>query len=171
MEVQVSYINEEISYCNDQHKIKELIIKKEFYINTFDSMLRTNTFLMMYSYLEEFLYHVRKWFAKNQDIKYSGSLERFKEVVRNILNVDLGKDREWNLLLDYEKVRDCLLHANGRVSIARKKDDLEDLIKNSHGYLRNKNDRIELSGEYLNSVSDTIDGLIKRVEKIAMVDT
>jgi len=167
MKNQVSEINEKLKSCNDRHERTELLNKKEIYINTFDSLLRTNTFLMMYSHLEEFLYHVWKSFDKNQAVRKSGSLKRFEGVVSNILNVDLGHDREWNLLMDYEKVRDCLLHANGRVSISRDKKYLEELIKNPRVHLSMKIDRIIISGYFLDSVSKTIERLIKRVEKAA----
>lgn len=167
MKNQVSAINEKLNYCNDQHERKELLYAKEVYINTFDSLLSINTFIMMYSHLEEFFYYVWKTFGKEQPVSGSGSLQRFKEIIRNILDLDLNHNRDWELLCDYEKVRDCLLHANGKVSISRNKNDLERIIKKSCGHLSKKQDRIELSGKYLDSVSNTMDRLIKRVEKAA----
>lgn len=167
MKNQVSAINKKLNSCNGQHERKQLLYAKEVYINTFDSLLSINTFLMMYSYLEEFLYHTWKIFGKEQTVSGSGSLKRFKEIIRNVLDLDLNHDREWEMLCDYEKVRDCLLHANGRVSISKHNDDLERIINNSCGHLSKKKDRIELSGKYLDSVSNTIDRLIKRVEKAA----
>jgi hypothetical protein len=167
MKNQVSAINKELNSCNDQHKRKKLLYEKEIYISTFDSLLSINTFLMMYSHLEEFLYHVWKSFGKEQAVSGSGSLKRFKKIIRNVLGLDLNQDREWELLCDYEKVRDCILHANGRVSISKDKNDLERMINKSCGLLSKKKDRIELSGKYLGSVSNTINRLIKRVEKAA----
>lgn len=167
MKNQVIAINEKLKSCNDKNERKELIYAKELYINTFDSLLSMNTFLMMYSYLEEFLYHVWKTFGNEQVVDGSGSLKRFKEIVKNVLGLDLNRDREWELLCDYEKVRDCLLHANGQVSISKDKEDFNRLINKSCGHLSMKNDRIELSGKYLESVSNTMDSLIKRVEKAA----
>ena len=122
---------------------------------------------MLYSHLEEFLYHVWKSFGKELEVKDSGSLHRFKNIIKNILCIDLSQDREWELLCDYEKIRDCILHANGRVSISKDKNDLERIINKPCSHLIKKKDRIELSGEYLDSVSNTIDRLIKRIEKFA----
>lgn len=167
MKNQVSAINNKLSYCNDQLERKELLYTKEVYINKFDSLLNINTFLMMYSHLEEFLYHAWKNFGKEQKVIGSGSVKRFKEIVRVVLGLDLNQDREWELLCDYEKVRDCILHANGRVSIYKGKKDLERIINESRGDLSKKKDRIVLSGKYLESVSNTIDRLIKLIEKAA----
>ncbi len=167
MKNQVSAINEKLKACNDKQERKELLHVKEVYINTFDKLLGTNTFLMMYSHLEEFLYHVWKIFGQEQIVSNYGNLKRFKEIIRNVIGLDLSQDREWEFICDCEKVRNCLLHANGRVSISKDKNDIERIIKKSCGHLSKKKDRVELSGEYLDKISNTIDSLIKRIEKAA----
>lgn len=164
MKNQVSTINRKLNSCKDKNEKKKLLIVKNTYINTFDGLLNKNTFLLMYSNLEEFLYHIWKSFDKNQVISSSGSLKRFKPIIENVLKLDLNQDREWELLCDYEKIRDCIFHANGRVSILKNKNDLERIINKSFGHLNIKKDRIELSGEFLDSVSITIESLIKRIE-------
>ena len=167
MKNQVAAIDVKLKACNDKHERKELLHAKEVYINTFDKLLGTNTFLMMYSHLEEFLYHVWKIFGREEIVNNSGSLKRFKRIIKNVIGLDLSKDREWEFIRDCEKIRDCLLHANGRVSISKAKNDIERIIKKSRGHLSKKKDRIELSNEYLEKVSNTMDSLIKRVEKAA----
>ncbi len=127
-------------------------------------MLCANTFLMMYSHLEEFLYYVKKIYGQEQVFSNSGSLKRFKEIIRNVIGLDLSQDRGWEFICDYEKVRDCLLHANGRVSISKDKRDLEIIIEKSCGQLSIKHDRIGLSGKYLNKISNTIESFIERIE-------
>jgi len=164
MKNQVSTINRKLDSCKDKNEKKKLLIVKNTYINTFDGLLNKNTFLLMYSNLEEFLYHIWKSFDKNQVISGSGSLKRYKPIIENVLKLDLNQDCEWELLCDYEKIRDCILHANGRVSILKNKNDLERIINKSFGHLNIKKDRIELSGEFLESVSITIESLIKRIE-------
>ncbi len=52
--------------------------------------------------------NVYKSFDKEQAVSGSGSLKRFKEIIRNVLGLDLNQDREWELLCDYEKVRDFI---------------------------------------------------------------
>jgi len=164
MKNQVSAINRKLNSCKDKNEKKKLLIVKNTYINTFDGLLNINTFLMMYSHLEEFLYHTWKSFDKDQVISGSGSLKRFKPIIENVLKLDLNQDHEWELLCDYEKIRDCILHANGRVSISKNRNDLERIINKSFSQISMKKDRIELSGEFLDSVSITIESLIKRIE-------
>ena len=165
MKNQVSRINRKLNSCNDTAERKQLIIAKDTYINTFDGLLNINTFLMMYSHLEEFLYHVWKSFGKEQDVnKNSGSLKRFKPIIENVMKLHLNQDHEWELLCDYEKIRNCILHANGRVSISKDKNELERIINRSSDHLSIKNDRIGLSGEFIERVSITIESLIKRIE-------
>lgn len=166
---QISAINNKLKSCNYPLERKELLYEKEVYINTFDNLLSINTFLMMYSHLEEFLYHAWKIFGKEQAVGSSGSLQRFKEIIKNVPNIDFSRDREWELLCHYEKIRDCLLHANGRVSISKDKHDLERIINKSRGNLSKKNDRIELSGNFLESFSNTIERLFKRFATVINV--
>jgi len=165
MKNQVSRINRKLNSFNDMAERKQLIVAKDTYINTFDGLLNINTFLMMYSHLEEFLYHVWKSFGKEQDVnKNSGSLKRFKPIIENVMKLDLNQDHEWELLCDYEKIRNSILHANGRVSISKNKNEMERIINRSSDHLSIKKDRIGLSGEFLESVSITIESLIKRIE-------
>jgi hypothetical protein len=164
MKNQVSEININLNSCKDKNEKKKLLIVKDTYVNTFDGLLDINTFLLMYSHLEEFLYHTWKIFNKEQEICGSGSLKRFKSIIENVLKLDLNHDLEWELLCDYEKIRDCLLHANARVSISKNKNDLERIINKSFSHLSVKNDQIKLSGEFLVSVLITIESLIKRID-------
>jgi len=164
MRNQIVTINKKLDACNDKDERRELLYAKTVYTNTFDKMLCTNTFLMMYSHLEEFLYHVRKSFGRKQVGNDPGSVKRFKELIKNVIGLDLNKDREWEFICDCGKVRNCLLHANGRVSISTDKNDLERIINKSCDGLSVKLDRIELSGKLLDKFSNTIESLIKRIE-------
>lgn len=81
----------------------------------YDRMLHINTLLMMFSYLEEWLYLCWKSYAPNIDIvDREGSLGRFKNVAKE-LGVDLSS-KLWQDLKNVEEIRNCLLHANGRIS-------------------------------------------------------
>lgn len=167
---QVSTIDRKLYSCKYKNEKKKLLIVKDTYNNTFIGLLNINAFLMMYSHLEEFLYHTWKSFDKNQVISGSGSVKRFKPIIENILRLDINQDHEWELLCDYEKIRDCILHANGRVSISKNKNGLEKIINKSFSHISKKKDRIELSGEFLDSVTITIESLIKRIENAANLE-
>jgi hypothetical protein len=166
MQNQISIINEKIESSKDKIEKKNLILQKDTFINTYDTLLKINTFLLMYSHLEEFLLQLKNSFDRTQNIGYSGSIKRFQEILKNTLKFDSSKDKEWELLCNLEKIRDCILHANSRVSLFKSKIEIERIVKNSKGKLSIENDRIKLSGEFLLNVLEIIETLIKRIEII-----
>lgn len=168
MQNQISIINEKIESSKDKIEKKYLILQKDTFINTYDILLKINTFLLMYSHLEEFLLQLKNSFDRTQNIGYSGSIKRFQEILKNTLKFDSSKDKEWELLCNLEKIRDCILHANSRVSLFKSKIEIERIVKNSKGKLSIENDRIKLSGEFLLDVLEIIETLIKRIEIIEL---
>ena len=168
MQNQISIINENIESSQDKIEKKNLILQKDTYINTYDDLLKVNTFLLMYSHLEEFLFQIKNSFDKTQIIGDSGSIKRFQPILKNTLKFDISKDREWELLCNHEKIRDCILHANSRVSIFRYKNEIDRIVKNSKCKLSIENDRIKLSGEFLIEVLEIIESLIRRIEVIEL---
>lgn len=165
---QISLINESIASSNDANEKKNLLLQKNTYVNTYDDLLKVNTFLLMYSHLEEFLLLIKNSFDNSQIINNSGSIIRFKSFLQNTLKFDCSKDKEWELLCDFEKIRDCILHANSRVSINKNKNkiEIERIVKKSKGKLSIKSDRIKLSGELLIVISNTIESVVKRIGNI-----
>ena len=73
-------------------------------IELLDEMLRRTTFVLMYSHIEEWLFHVCKPHTPDERLRSSGgSITRFKPVLKT-LGVDLSNDN-WGFLCDAEKVR------------------------------------------------------------------
>jgi hypothetical protein len=136
-------------------------------LDSYDRMLHINTFLMMYSYLEEWLYNGWKAYAPNvMLVDRDGSIGRFKNVV-NHLGVDLSS-RLWQTLKNTEEIRNCILHANGRISLMRnphKKNKLLIIIDKKNSGLKIDNDRIEISGEFLQKFNKEISDLMDIVFK------
>ena len=98
-----------------ENKDKEGKLSKNV-LYDYDRNLHVNTFLMMYSYLEEWLYLDWKVYAPNVKlVDRKGSIGRFMDVVKQ-LGVDLSS-KYWQVLKDAEEIRNCLLHANGRISL------------------------------------------------------
>jgi hypothetical protein len=168
MKNQISIINENIKFSNDKVEKKNLLIQKDNYVNTYDDLLNINTFLLMYAQLEEFLLLIKNSFDNRQIISNSGSIMRFNAVLKNTLKFNCSEDREWEILCDFEKIRDCILHSNSRVSLMKekKKEEIERIVRNSKDKLSIKADRIKLSGEFLLIVSETIESVVKRIDKI-----
>ena len=94
---EIAWMNEVLEKddsLSDQEKIK-LKAKKDIYINTFEPYLRINTFLMMFSYLEEWLFHIWKRHAPTTELfEEKGGFGRFKPILKEI-GVDLSVSGSW----------------------------------------------------------------------------
>lgn len=146
---------------NEEDKIELTLHVSALY--DYDRMLHLNTFLMMYSYLEEWLYHCWKIYLPDENIDGKGSLGRFKNVVKK-MGVDLSS-KTWQNLKNAEEVRNCLLHANGRINLFKDPEKINTIIKKSKSRLSVKRDSVQISGAYLQwfneNISDIMDILIK----------
>jgi len=128
-------------------------------LQDYDRNLHINTFLMMYSYLEEWLYVAWKSYAPNVEMKNNkGSISRFRYIVKQ-LGVDLSSSY-WQVLMDAEKIRNCLLHANGRISLLKDSKKVNDIIARKDSRLNTVKDRVVISGEYLQKLNENITDLM-----------
>jgi len=162
---QVFEINQELELCKNTDREFDLIYAKNFYSKTFDRMLLANTFLMMYSFLEEFMYHVWNRFSNGVSIEQKkGSIKRFKNVFKQSLGIDLGKDADWQFIVHCEKIRDCLLHANGRIDLFKDGSDIRKIIASSNGLLESDLERIILKREFIVKVNHVLNRFIGKIE-------
>lgn len=128
-------------------------------LQDYDRNLHINTFLMMYSYLEEWLYVSWKSYAPNIDLNNkNGSISRFKNIVHQ-LGVDLSSNY-WQVLMDAEEVRNCLLHANGRISLLKDSNKIRNIINKKGLKLTIDKDRVIISSEYLQIFNNNIANLM-----------
>jgi len=139
-------------------KDREKSLKKSL-IKEYDRNLHINTFLMMYSYLEEWLYVGWKLYAPSVDLENKkGSIGRFRNIVHQ-LGVDLSSNY-WQVLMDAEKIRNCLLHANGRISLLTDSKKVRNIIDKKDLKLTIDKDRVVISGEYLQMLNENIANLM-----------
>ena len=131
-------------------------------LQDYDRNLHINTFLMMYSYLEEWLYVDWKAYAPNVELdKENGSIGRFKNIVKQ-LGVDVSSNC-WQVLMEAKKIRNCLLHANGRISLlkdSKKVKEVKNIIDKKDSRLTIVMDRVIISGEYLQKLNENIANLM-----------
>jgi hypothetical protein len=142
------------------NKDKENKLRENVFYD-YDRHLHINTFLMMYSYLEEWLYVDWKAYAPNVELdNKKGSIGRFKNIVKK-LGVDLSS-YYWQVLMDAEEIRNCLLHANGRISLLKdsKKVEVKNIIGKKESKLKIVLDRVVISGEYLQKLNENIYNLM-----------
>ena len=133
----------------------------------YDRMLHINTLLMMYSYLEERLYHCWKTYVPNVvPLNSGGSLGRFKNVAKQ-LGIDLSSTL-WQDLKNAEEIRNCLLHANGRISLLRSPQKIKtiiEIIERKNSGLEIIKDRVVISSDYLQWFNETICKLLDSINK------
>lgn len=122
-------------------------------LEVYDSYLTQNTFLMIYSHLEEFLYLLSN---KTTDPNKKG-LDRF------ILPTIDKNQKHWNALLNAQKIRNCLLHSNGRISFVNKSDKraIANICKNKRYFHISQGDKLKITNEYLVFFKNNVDELIK----------
>ena len=160
---EISRINEKLEGGNSlsgQEKIA-LETKKDLYINTFEPYLMINTFLMMVSYLEEWLFHLWKRLApKTELLEAKGSIGRFKPVLKEI-GVDLSRSRPWAFVKGCQDIRSCLLHANGRVSLNRNPEKIHNFVAQHGDKIRIEADRLVVTAEFLNHFQEAVEQLIE----------
>ena len=134
----------------------------------FGRLIVNNTFLMMYSYLEEWLHLSWKDHAGNYPLPQNekGSIRRYKAVLKNEFGLPLSAGA-WQVLMDAEKVRHCLLHANGRISLLAKSRDLENIVRKNSESLSIDQDRIRLGPTYVKKISEAIRDVMNTIQKSA----
>lgn len=95
------------------------------------NILIQSTFLQLYSELEETLYHE----SGKETIGQSSSIRRFEKALTKQGYDTSGNS--WTVLVNIAKIRNCLLHSNGRLDIDRCRKDTEsaiEIINNSAGH-------------------------------------
>lgn len=133
-------------------------------LQDYDRNLHINTFLMMYSYLEEWLYVAWKAYAPKVELQNKkGSIGRFRNIVKQ-LGGDLSSSY-WQVLMDAEEIRNCLLHANGRISLLKDSKKVKDIIARKDSRLNIVKDRVVISGEYLQKLNENIADLMDIINK------
>lgn len=115
------------------------------------------TFLLGYAYLEETLLHL--WQVKLDRQPPEGvGLDRHKALLKQ-LGIELRECSVWQFLQDASAVRHCILHSNGRISMMRNPNDLEEIVRRTPGQLEISKDRIVIKPEY-------VDEFVKNVRKL-----
>ena len=125
-------------------------------LHNYDDRLTINCFLMVYAYLEEYLYLL--WKTKRPRLKRGGgfSIMRYDSVLK-ALGYDT-RSSTWKFLLEATAIRHCLLHANGRVSMMTNptQPTFEALASKYSNEIEIHRDRLRLGVDYLARVVETI---------------
>jgi len=164
-------ISNKINDCTRKDKkFVDLKIERNLYAETYKNHLMINTFLMLYSHLEEWLYLIWKKYGRDIELEDSrGSISKYKPFLKGVFKMDLSKDWDWSLLIDAEKIRNCLLHANGRIDLVRNRAEMDSVIKRHKTYLHMKTKRLFIHQTLLEKLFSSIHSIIYKVETVKEV--
>jgi len=107
-ELVATSIHKEIKYLESEELTADEMSSLEFYKQSLHTLVKV-TFLQIYAQLEDSLYYECKYHV----IKKNASIIRFETALREQgYNID---NKYWKNLLHISKIRNCLLHGNGRI--------------------------------------------------------
>lgn len=116
-------------------------------------MNSANALLMAFGFLEEMLFLFWKRRHRGDPPPQGSPLDRYKSLLGE-LGVDLGSGC-WPVIKDAAKVRNCLLHASGRISLMTDPEDMRNCISRYEG-LEEHLDRVVVTPVFLKRCVDAI---------------
>lgn len=90
-------------------------------------------------------------------------LERCKKFLFKKVGISVGDYHEWQILIDLQRVRDCIAHCAGEIDISDDRKELEKLIARKIGVDRTARDTIGISEQFLRSCVADLRGFFKRL--------
>lgn len=123
----------------------------------YDDYLSANTFLMAYSYFEEYLYLIWKQKARTVKRGNGHSITRYETILPE-LGIEINHP-SWQFLIKATHIRHCLLHANGRLSFMVKSSEekIRDIVKEFPYELSVKtSDRLVVNVSFLSRFVDEV---------------
>ena len=138
-------------FSGDRVEQADLLAEHETFLKTFPKQLSSNTFLLLYSHLEEFIYHIWKIYCPDIDISgnKNGSISRYKPIFRRLFNNDLSNSYIWEFIMECEKLRNCILHANGRIDLFKQSSKIELIIKKYPKFITIENKKVIIEYEFI----------------------
>ena len=136
---------------------------------------------MMYSFVEEILSYcynnsvkletkkTRKNFLckiipclrKKKIQRRIGSLKRFEPYL--IAQGVIKSSPEWNFLLQSEKVRNCILHANRNLNLSKDKNLFKQLLQGKPDFFKEEMNKLILLPKYLEEVNNSIVNVLNKI--------
>ena len=158
MKNEIIWLNDKLDNETDKEKLLDYKRQKSAYLGSFSDKLKINTFLMMYSHLEEWLTHLHH---RNSPLFKSqkNSLKRFEPLIIKILGEKSIETNTWKFLLGCGDIRNCLLHANGRIDLLKSQGNRENLTRfcNEQSDISIQKNYVKIADPFLNKFQRSID--------------
>jgi hypothetical protein len=168
---QVTEITKELNEGRaNQEREVDLKAAKAVYLNSYHQYMIINTFLLMYSHLEECLAVAFRILVEDGPATSRRTgLERFMENFRERCSVRLAEGPKWAYLQDCSRIRSTLLHAAGNITLVRDRQRIDSVIKRNPEYVAVDNDRLivreKMLVDFYAIVPDFLDWLADAIEE------
>jgi hypothetical protein len=136
---------------------RDLVLEKSEIVNSYYTYIIINTFLMMYSHLEECLaLNLR---APVTTLRTLTGLDGFKREFKSRYSINLAQAPHWAFLKDCSQLRNTLLHVAGNMTLADGRK-LNPVMKRNRRYVHLKNRRLVLREELLRKLGVVIPAFV-----------
>ncbi|WP_169432022.1 hypothetical protein [Dickeya dadantii] len=144
------YINYLEDYYSEQY---------DFLVNIQPNIFNKSALVSLYSCLEHNLndycnicQKIAKTNISVSDFNGDG-IHKAKRYLTKLMDIDFGLSQEWQFMTDLNKVRNCVVHANGDIKKMNSTETLKTIIDKTPTLSLNNESNIIISLDYLN---DTI---------------
>ena len=138
-----------IEYLNDYYSEQY-----DFLTNIQPNIFNKSSLVSLYSCLEHNLNDFCNICQKIKGTEISvtdlngDGIHKAKKYLTKLMNVDFGTSQEWEFIMNLNKVRNCIVHANGDINKMSYTPKLKSIADNTPGLSLN-NDNIIVSSGYL----------------------
>lgn len=146
-----SLLKDEYARCTD--------LRKKEQVEVADQRNSINSFLNAFSALEELLAICKRVRASTLPPSQGSGLERFKPMLAH-MGIDLGSIGAWAFLVDSSLIRDCLMHAHGRINLMRNPSAVVACINRYP-------DKLALVGQHVRLTPDFVHTFVKKAREFA----
>jgi len=126
----------------------------DFLVNIQPNIFNKSALVSLYSCLEhnlnDFCNICQKFKGTNISVTdFNGDgITKAKKYLTKLMGLDFGKSQEWQFIVDLNKVRNCIVHANGDINAMSSTTSLNNIISNTPN-LSLKNNNIMISSNYI----------------------
>ncbi|MBC3959666.1 hypothetical protein [Morganella morganii] len=130
----------------------------DFLINIQSNMFNKSTLVSLYSCLEhnfnDFCNICQRIKGSNISVTdFNGDgIHKAKKYLTKLMSIDFSPSREWQFLMDFNKVRNCIVHANGDINKMTTAATLQFIVGNTKNLSLNNGNMIISSGYLIESI-------------------
>ena len=140
----------------------------------FSRQFRYSILVTVYSILEKTLTdlcyklrHIKKLTLELDELNGRG-IERAKLYLSKVCLIDFPENlNEWNEIKKLNKIRNCIVHAEGDIHDATNPEKLENIIKNTKGLDIERDRYIKIDSSYIKNIETTAKSFLNIVFQIA----